>query len=103
MGFGDREIVALCGAHALGRCHRDRSGFDGYVMYHDELHLHASFINAGEEIDGEQRLTSLIGMHTSFPSPAFTGHGHMHQPHSVMNTSAYWLRRNGHQRNGMGK
>lgn len=29
MGFDDREIVALSGAHALGRCHSDRSGFDG--------------------------------------------------------------------------
>lgn len=29
MGFHDREIVALIGAHALGRCHKDRSGFDG--------------------------------------------------------------------------
>jgi len=29
MGFNDREIVALIGAHALGRCHVDRSGFSG--------------------------------------------------------------------------
>ncbi|TPX34090.1 hypothetical protein SmJEL517_g03163 [Synchytrium microbalum] len=29
MGFNDREIVALSGAHALGRCHKERSGFDG--------------------------------------------------------------------------
>lgn len=29
MGFGDQEIVALLGAHALGRCHEDRSGFSG--------------------------------------------------------------------------
>lgn len=29
MGFNDQEIVALSGAHALGRCHSDRSGFDG--------------------------------------------------------------------------
>ena len=30
MGFGDEEIVALIGGgHALGRCHRDRSGFEG--------------------------------------------------------------------------
>lgn len=29
MGFVDREIVALSGAHALGRAHADRSGFDG--------------------------------------------------------------------------
>jgi len=30
MGFNDREIVALVGGgHAIGRCHTDRSGFDG--------------------------------------------------------------------------
>ncbi|KAI0428463.1 peroxiredoxin [Xylaria sp. FL1042] len=29
MGFDDREIVALSGAHSLGRCHVDRSGFEG--------------------------------------------------------------------------
>ncbi|KAF2184413.1 class II peroxidase [Zopfia rhizophila CBS 207.26] len=29
MGFSDREMVALSGAHALGRCHTDRSGYDG--------------------------------------------------------------------------
>lgn len=28
-GFNDQEIVALAGAHAVGRCHTDRSGFDG--------------------------------------------------------------------------
>ena len=27
--FNDQEIVALVGAHALGRCHSDRSGFEG--------------------------------------------------------------------------
>jgi len=27
MGFNDQEIVALVGAHTLGRCHTDRSGF----------------------------------------------------------------------------
>uniref|UniRef100_A0A1D1XNN5 Cytochrome c peroxidase, mitochondrial n=1 Tax=Anthurium amnicola TaxID=1678845 RepID=A0A1D1XNN5_9ARAE len=29
MGFDDREIVALIGAHAMGRCHSDRSGYQG--------------------------------------------------------------------------
>ena len=29
MGFTDTEIVALSGAHSLGRCHTDRSGFSG--------------------------------------------------------------------------
>lgn len=29
MGFNDQEMVALIGAHAVGRCHPDRSGFWG--------------------------------------------------------------------------
>ncbi|PKX94960.1 putative cytochrome c peroxidase [Aspergillus novofumigatus IBT 16806] len=29
MGFNDQEIVALAGGHNLGRCHIDRSGFQG--------------------------------------------------------------------------
>ncbi|PYI03717.1 heme peroxidase [Aspergillus sclerotiicarbonarius CBS 121057] len=29
MGFNDQEIVALIGAHSIGRAHSDRSGFDG--------------------------------------------------------------------------
>ncbi|KAK2796819.1 heme peroxidase [Emmonsiellopsis sp. PD_5] len=29
MGFDDREMVALSGAHSLGRAHVDRSGYDG--------------------------------------------------------------------------
>lgn len=29
MGFNDQEMVALSGAHTLGRCHADRSGFLG--------------------------------------------------------------------------
>lgn len=28
-GFNDQEIVALIGGHVLGRCHLERSGYDG--------------------------------------------------------------------------
>jgi cytochrome c peroxidase len=33
MGFNDQEIVALSGAHSLGRCHPERLGFDGPWTY----------------------------------------------------------------------
>jgi len=33
MGFNDQEIVCLSGAHAIGRCHTDRSGFWGPWTY----------------------------------------------------------------------
>ncbi|TPX64237.1 hypothetical protein SpCBS45565_g06059 [Spizellomyces sp. 'palustris'] len=33
MGFNDREIVALIGAHSLGRCHSGRSGYSGPWTY----------------------------------------------------------------------
>jgi hypothetical protein len=29
MGFDDKDIVALSGAHTVGSCHENRSGFDG--------------------------------------------------------------------------
>ncbi len=43
MGFTDRDIVALSGAHALGRCHTDRSGYTGPWTYSPTTFTNAYF------------------------------------------------------------
>ena len=45
MGFNDQEMVALVGAHAVGRCHADRSGFVGPWTY-DPLTFSNTFYSA---------------------------------------------------------
>ena len=42
MGFSDSEIVALIGAHTIGECHKDRSGFVG-PWTHDKYGFDNSF------------------------------------------------------------
>jgi catalase (peroxidase I) len=42
MGFDDKEIVALLGAHTVGECHADRSGFVG-PWTHDKLGFDNSY------------------------------------------------------------
>lgn len=39
MGFTDAEIVALLGAHAVGRCHTDRSGTYSFLTTEDNKHI----------------------------------------------------------------
>jgi len=45
MGFSDREAVALCGAHAVGRCHTDRSGYWGPWSFSPSTFSNAYFKN----------------------------------------------------------
>lgn len=47
MGFNDQEIVALSGAHNLGRCHGDRSGFEGPWVRLDTSRWLARLTKAG--------------------------------------------------------
>eukprot|EP00760_Papus_ankaliazontas_P031983 PhM_4_TR555/c0_g1_i1/m.37329/K00428/E1.11.1.5; cytochrome c peroxidase len=44
MGFNDRETVALIGAHTLGACHADRSGFVG-PWTHDPIGFDNGFFS----------------------------------------------------------
>jgi peroxiredoxin len=43
MGFNDQEIVALAGGHNLGRCHGDRSGFEGLWVMNPTLFSNSFF------------------------------------------------------------
>ncbi|KAJ3196604.1 heme peroxidase [Irineochytrium annulatum] len=49
MGFSDQEIVALLGAHALGRCHTDRSGFDGPWTRSPTMFTNAYYVHLLQE------------------------------------------------------
>jgi len=67
MGFNDREIVALSGAHGLGRCHTDRSGFWGpwtnapttfsneYFRVLEELKWSKKFDHEGKKWEGPEQ------------------------------------------------
>ncbi|KAK7208187.1 mitochondrial putative cytochrome c peroxidase [Myxozyma melibiosi] len=62
MGFNDQEIVALSGAHNLGRCHGDRSGFEGpwvpnpirFTNTYFKLLLHAEWVKGKNSVGNEQ-------------------------------------------------
>ncbi|KAL1920412.1 uncharacterized protein VTP21DRAFT_789 [Calcarisporiella thermophila] len=49
MGFNDQEIVALVGAHALGRCHSDRSGFEGPWTFSPTMFTNELFVRLLED------------------------------------------------------
>ncbi|KAI9019108.1 heme peroxidase [Hyaloraphidium curvatum] len=50
MGFDDKEIVALSGAHTLGRCHTDRSGYDGPWTFTPTKFSNQYFIQLKENV-----------------------------------------------------
>ncbi|KAI9293027.1 heme peroxidase [Neoconidiobolus thromboides FSU 785] len=49
MGFNDQEAVALIGAHALGRCHTDRSGYEGPWTFSPTMFTNDYFVKLLEE------------------------------------------------------
>jgi catalase (peroxidase I) len=50
MGINEQEIVALSGAHTLGRCHTDRSGFEGPWTFAPTTMSNQYFTLLNEEI-----------------------------------------------------
>lgn len=53
----DQEIVALSGAHTLGRCHTDRSGFKG------ERHRRGDKQGTHMQIGAGARITARYSCH----------------------------------------
>ncbi|KAK8070151.1 heme peroxidase [Apiospora phragmitis] len=58
MGFNDQEIVALSGAHNLGRCHGDRSGFEGKWV-NNPTRLSNQYFKLLLKFEGKWRKTTL--------------------------------------------
>lgn len=64
MGFNDKEIVALSGAHCLGGAHKDRSGFEGNWTEDPTVFNNAYFVNILKEDqnDGLLRLPTDLAL-----------------------------------------
>ena len=59
MGLNDKDIVALSGAHTLGRCHKERSGFEGSWTSNPLIFDNSYFTELlGEEKEGLLQLPS---------------------------------------------
>jgi len=74
MGFNDQEIVALSGAHALGRCHPDASGYSGpwspspYVLSNTYYNLLLKVPWTIKEWDGPMQFEDPTGKLMMLPS-----------------------------------
>lgn len=60
MGFEDRDIVALSGAHTLGSCHETRSGFDG-PWTRTPLQFNNSYFSLLLNLDWKPRIVQSSG------------------------------------------
>lgn len=59
MGFEDKDIIVLSGAHCLGSCHEDRSGFDG-PWTKEPLKFDNSYFHEILQEDPDPKLLRLI-------------------------------------------
>jgi len=70
MGFSDQELVALSGAHALGYCHKDLSGYVGAWTFSVPLLLTPPLSlpdHLPHPLPSPLAFSSSFPMHTSTP------------------------------------
>ena len=84
MGFDDQAIVALSGAHAVGRCHTDRSGFWGPWTYAETTFSNQYFVKLLDESQQWQPKTEHNGKKWSGPPQFVNQKGDLMMLHTDM-------------------
>ena len=74
MGFNDREIVALSGAHALGRCHADASVRSRSINHGPDLRSAAAMRGLGMYVTPGPTEEGNLPIHTPLLTWPFTLH-----------------------------
>ena len=84
MGFDDQAIVALSGAHAVGRCHTDRSGYWGPWTYAETTFSNGYFTNLLDPSQGWQPKTQHNGKPWTGPPQFVNAKGDLMMLHTDM-------------------
>lgn len=84
MGFDDQAIVALSGAHAVGRCHTDRSGYWGPWNYAETTLSNAYFKLLLDPTMGWKPKTQHFGKPWTGPPQFVSGNDELMMLHTDM-------------------
>jgi len=84
MGFDDQAIVALSGAHAVGRCHTDRSGYWGPWTYSETTFSNEYFRLLLADDEKWQPKTEHRGKKWTGPPQFVNGKGDLMMLHTDM-------------------
>jgi len=84
MGFDDQAIVALSGAHAVGRCHTDRSGYWGPWTYGETTFSNDYFCRLLDSSEGWAPKTTHNGKSWTGPPQFVNSKGDLMMLHTDM-------------------